>query len=129
MIYILIKRLGVARRSLWYVLWRALQSHFGLTLPARYRSARDRPLTGGPYAAARLSEGYFFKYLSNKKLTTRKHVEEAPLTSMQGLAKTELWSAYLARNNAAKQARFFATDIDDFLAAMKASGEHLQATR
>ena len=48
---------------------------------------------------------------------------------MQGLAKTELWSAYLARNNAAKRARFFATDIDDFLAAMKASGEHLQATR
>ena len=50
------------------------------------------PLTGGPYAAARLSEDYFFKYLANKKLTTRKHVNEVPIRSMEDLARTDLWT-------------------------------------
>ncbi|MGB0998577.1 MAG: alpha/beta fold hydrolase [Pseudomonadales bacterium] len=129
-LHILITRLGVAPTALYGM---SSGARSNLILASRYpqdiAALVIAPLTGGPYAAARLSEDYFFKYLSNKKLTTRQHVEEAPLTSMQGLAKTELWSAYLARNNAAKRARFFATDIDDFLAAMKASGEHLQSTR
>ena len=65
------------------------------------------PLTGGPYAAARLSEDYFFKYLPNKKLMTRKHIDGLPLQTMEDVAKTELWSAYLARNTLEKQQRFF----------------------
>lgn len=48
---------------------------------------------------------------------------------MQDVAKTELWSAYLARNTSEHQERLFNSDIGAFLAAMKASGEHLQATR
>lgn len=48
---------------------------------------------------------------------------------MQAVAETELWSAYLARNTPAKRERFFKTDINEFLLAMKTSGEHLQATR
>ena len=87
------------------------------------------PLTGGPYAAARLSEDYFFEYLPEKKIFTRKHINALPLTTMQAVAETELWSAYLARNAPEKRERFFNADIADFLAAMKTSGEHLQATR
>jgi pimeloyl-ACP methyl ester carboxylesterase len=87
------------------------------------------PLTGGPYAAARLSEDYFFKYLANKQLTTRKHAEEVPIETMEELATTDLWSAYLLRNTSEKRDRFFNADIDDFLAAMAASGDHLQHTR
>ena len=48
---------------------------------------------------------------------------------MQAVAETELWSAYLARNTPSRRERFFNADIADFLAAMKTSGEHLQATR
>ena len=58
-----------------------------------------------------------------------KHITEEPLTSLQELAETPLWSAYLERNSAEKQQRFLDADISDFLAAMKASGEHLQTTR
>ena len=86
------------------------------------------PLTGGPLAATRLSEEYFYKYLHDKKLTTTKHVSEEPITSMKALAKTPLWSAYLERNSVEKQQRFFNENIDDFLAAMETSGDHLQAT-
>ena len=85
-------------------------------------------LTGGPLAAARLSEEYFFKYLHDKKLTTMKHISDSPIASMQDLSQTPLWSAYLERNSAEKQKRFFAANIDDFLAAMNTSGLHLQSS-
>ena len=87
------------------------------------------PLTGGPYAAARLSEDYFFKYLPEKTLMTREHLDNLPLTSMQDVAETEYWSAYLDRNTPERRARFFAANVSDFLAAMRTSGEHLQVTR
>jgi pimeloyl-ACP methyl ester carboxylesterase len=129
-LHILIKRLGVAPTALYGM---SSGARSNLILASRYpediAALVIAPLTGGPYAAARLSEDYFFKYLPEKKLATRQHIEDLPLTTMQDVAKTELWSAYLARNTSEKQQRFYSADIADFLAAMKTSGEHLQATR
>lgn len=129
-LHVLIKRLGVAPTALYGM---SSGARSNMILAARYpqdiAALVIAPLTGGPYAAARLSEDYFFKYLPDKKLQTRQHIDGLPLTSMQALAETELWSAYLARNTPEKRERFFNANIDDFLAAMKTSGEHLQATR
>ena len=129
-LHVLIKRLGVAPTALYGM---SSGARSNLILASRYpddiAALVIAPLTGGPYAAARLSEDYFFKYLPEKKLMTRQHISNLPLTTMQELAETELWSAYLARNTAEKRERFFNADIDEFLAAMKTSGEHLQATR
>ena len=129
-LHVLIKRLGVAPTALYGM---SSGARSNLILASRYpddiAALVIAPLTGGPYAAARLSEDYFFKYLPEKKLATRQHISNLPLTTMQKLAETELWSAYLARNTPEKRERFFNADIDDFLAAMKTSGEHLQAMR
>lgn len=129
-LHVLIKRLGVAPAALYGM---SSGARSNMVLASRYpddiAALVIAPLTGGTYAATRLSEDYFFKYLPQKKLATRQHISDLPLTSMQALAKTELWSAYLARNTAENQERFFNADIADFLAAMKTSGEHLQATR
>ena len=129
-LHILIERLGVAPTALYGM---SSGARSNLILASRYpediAALIIAPLTGGPYAAARLSEDYFFKYLPEKTLMTRQHISGLPLTSMQAVAETELWSAYLARNTPEKRERFFNASIDDFLAAMKTSGEHLQATR
>ena len=128
-LHVLIDRLGVAPTALFGM---SSGARSNLILASRYpediAALVIAPLTGGPYAAARLSEDYFFKYLANKKLTTRKHVDEVPITSMEDLARTDLWSAYLARNTSEKE-NDFSADIKDFLAAMEASGSHLQETR
>lgn len=129
-LHVLINRLGVAPVAL-YGMSSGARSNMVLAqrYPEDIAALVIAPLTGGPYAAARLSEDYFFKYLPEKELATREHIDNLPITSMQALAKTELWSAYLARNTPEKQQRFFNANIEDFLAAMKTSGEHLQATR
>ncbi len=74
------------------------------------------PLTGGPIAGRQLSEEYYLKYLHDETLT-----------SMEALAKTPLWAAYLQRNDPARQQRFLAQDVTAFLAAMRRSGEHLES--
>ena len=129
-LHVLIERLGVAPTALYGM---SSGARSNMILASRYpddiAALVIAPLTGGPHAAARLSEDYFFKYLPEKKLTTRQHISGLPLTSMQALAKTDLWSAYLARNTPEHQERFFNADITEFLAAMRTSGEHLQATR
>jgi pimeloyl-ACP methyl ester carboxylesterase len=129
-LHVLIDRLGVAPTALYGM---SSGARSNMILASRYpddiAALVIAPLTGGPYAAARLSEDYFFKYLPEKKLATRQHISGLPLTTMQDLAQTELWSTYLARNTPAKQQRFFNADISDFLGEMKTSGEHLQATR
>jgi len=129
-LHVLIERLGVAPTALYGM---SSGARSNMILASRYpediAALVIAPLTGGPYAAARLSEDYFFKYLPEKKLATRQHISGLPLTTMHDVAETELWSAYLARNTPEKRERFFNADIDDFLAAMKTSGEHLQATR
>jgi len=63
----------------------------------------------------RLSEEYYLKYLSDDNLT-----------SIEEVAKTPLWSAYMARNIRERQEGFMQQNVADFLAAMKRSGEHLQ---
>jgi len=129
-LHVLIERLGVAPTALYGM---SSGARSNMILASRYpediAALVIAPLTGGPYAAARLSEDYFFKYLPEKKLATRQHISGLPLTTMHDVAETELWSAYLARNTPEKRERFFNADIEDFLAAMKTSGEHLQATR
>jgi len=129
-LHVLIERLGVAPTALYGM---SSGARSNLILASRYpddiAALVIAPLTGGPCAAARLSEDYFFKYLPEKKLMTRQHISGLPLTTMQAVAETELWSAYLARNTPSRWERFFNADIADFLAAMKTSGEHLQATR
>ena len=72
------------------------------------------PLTGGPIAAERLSEEYYLGYLSNENLT-----------SMEEVAKTPLWAAYMERNTPELQTAFLAQNVEDFLAAMKRTGENL----
>ena len=129
-LHILIKRLGVAPVTLYGM---SSGGRSNLILASRYpediAALIIAPLTGGPLAAARLSEEYFFKYLLDQKLTTMQHISASPITRMQDLSKTPLWSAYLERNSPENRQRFFAADISEFLAAMKTSGEHLQATR
>jgi len=129
-LHVLIKLLGVAPTALYGM---SSVARSNMILASRYpediAALVIAPLTGGTEAAARLSEDYFFKYLPEKKLTTRQHIDGLPLTTMQALAKTDLWSGYLARNTPENRERFFRADIADFLAAMKTSGEHLQATR
>lgn len=129
-LHVLIDRLRVAPVALYGM---SSGARSNLILASRYpqdiASLIIAPLTGGPYAAARLSEDYFFKYLPEKKLATRQHIDDLPLTTMQDVAKTELWRAYLARNTPEKQRRFFDADVADLLVALKTSGEHLQATR
>ncbi|MFT4767995.1 MAG: pimeloyl-ACP methyl ester carboxylesterase [Glaciecola sp.] len=128
-LHILIERLGVAPTVLYGM---SSGARSNLILASRYpqdiAALVIAPLTGGPLAATRLSEEYFYKYLPDQKLTTTTHVSEKPITSMQALAKTPLWSAYLDRNTPENQQRFFNANIADFLAAMKTSGDHLRET-
>ena len=130
-LHVLIERLGVAPVALYGM---SSGGRSNMILASRYpddvAALVIAPLTGGPLAAMRLSEEYFFKYLHEEKLTTLKdHISASPLTSMEALGKTPLWSAYLARNTPEKRERFYNASIEDFLAAMETSGEHLQATR
>ena len=129
-LHFLVQRLGVAPAAFYGM---SSGGRSNMILASRYpediAALIIAPLTGGPYAAARLSEDYFFKYLPEKTLMTREHLDNLPLASMQDVAETEYWSAYLDRNTPERRARFFATNVSDFLTAMRTSGEHLQATR
>ena len=129
-LHVLIKRLGVAPVVLYGM---SSGARSNMVLASRYpeyiAALVIAPLTGGTYAAARLSEDYFFKYLPEKKLSTRQHIDSLPLTTMEAVARTDLWRGYLARNTPENRERFFNVKVSDFLAAMKTTGEHLQATR
>ncbi len=128
-LHVLIDRLDVAPVTLYGM---SSGGRSNLILSARY--PRDvaalvlAPLTGGPLASARLSEEYFLKYLHDDQLMTMEHISDEPITTLEELAETPLWSAYLERNSKAKKQRFFDQDINDFLKAMRTSGEHLKAT-
>ncbi len=74
------------------------------------------PLTGGPIAATQLSEEYYLKYLHDESLT-----------SMDEVARTPLWSAYIARNGRGGREALLQQEFSDFLAAMQRAGEHLQS--
>ena len=76
------------------------------------------PLTGGPIAATQLPEEYYLKY-----------VDDDSLTSMEEVAKTPLWSAYIDRNRPEQRDELLQQDVAEFIAAMKRSGEHLRSYR
>tara|TARA_B100000676_G_scaffold266295_1_gene279871 strand:+ start:564 stop:1643 length:1080 start_codon:yes stop_codon:yes gene_type:complete len=128
-LHVLIDRLGVAPVSLYGM---SSGGRSNLLLSARYPNDVAAlvlaPLTGGPLASARLAEEYFLKYLHDEQLVTMDHISNEPITTIEDLSETPLWSAYLERNSTTKQQRFFNQNIDDFLKAMKTSGEHLKAT-
>ena len=118
-LHVLIRRLGVGSTTLYGM---SAGARSNMILAARYpedvAALVIAPLTGGPIAAMRLSEEYYLKYLSDDNLT-----------SMEEVAKTPLWSAYMARNTPDRQEGLMRQNVADFLAAMKRSGEHLQSFR
>ena len=118
-LHVLIRRLGVGSTTLYGM---SAGARSNMILAARYpedvAALVIAPLTGGPIAAMRLSEEYYLKYLSDDNLT-----------SMEEVAKTPLWSAYMARNTPGRQEGLMRQNVADFLAAMKRSGEHLQSFR
>lgn len=73
------------------------------------------PLTGGPLAAKQLADEYYLKYVTDESLT-----------SMEAVAETPLWAAYVERNGEAGREELLGQEVGDFLAAMKQAGEHLQ---
>ena len=129
-LHVLIERLGVAPVALYGM---SSGGRSNMYLASRYpqdiAALTIAPMTGAELAATRLSEDYFLKYLHDEKLSSREHETAAPIESMQDLAATPLWSAYLERNSAANRQRFFDANIVDFLRAMKTSATHLQQTR
>lgn len=128
-LHVLIERLDVAPVALYGM---SSGGRSNLIVASRYpedvAALVLAPLTGGPLAAARLSEEYFLKYLNNEQLTTMEHISDSPINSMEALSETPLWNAYLERNTSEKRERFFRQDISDFRAAMKTSGTHLRTT-
>ena len=118
-LHVLIRRLDVGSTTLYGM---SAGARSNMILAARYpedvAALVIAPLTGGPIAAMRLSEEYYLKYLSDDNLT-----------SMEEVAKTPLWSAYMARNTPDRQEGLMRQNVADFLAAMKRSGEHLQSFR
>lgn len=128
-LHVLIDRLGVAPVALYGM---SSGGRSNMIVASRYpedvAALVLAPLTGGQYAATRLSEDYFLKFLNDEKLSTREHESDSPILTMEALSETPLWNAYLERNTPAKRERFFNADIADFRAAMKTSAEHLRAT-
>ena len=115
--HVLLKRLEVGPATLYGM---SSGSRSNMILAERYpeqvAALVIAPLTGGPVAAERLSEEYYLKYLN-----------DANLTSMTEVAKTPLWQAYMERNTPDLQEAFLNQNVDDFLAAMKRTGEHLES--
>lgn len=118
-LHVLIERLGVGPATFYGM---SAGARSNMVLAARYpddvAALVIAPLTGGPIAAMQLPEEYYLKYLRDDSLS-----------SMEAVAKTPLWGAYMARNTPERQEGFMRQDVAEFLAAMKRSGEHLQSYR
>ena len=84
--------------------------------PEHFAAFVIAPLTGGPLAAKQLPQEYFLKYHS-----------DFDLQSMDDVAETPLWAAYVERNGDAGRDELLGQDLDHFLAAMQRAGEHLQS--
>ncbi len=129
-LHVLLQRLGVRPATLYGM---SSGSRSNMVLASRYpedvAALVIAPLTGGPIAAARLSQEYYLKYLADEPLGSTQHVSQTPLTSMQDVAATPLWAAYMERNGPAMRERFLQQDVADFLAAMQRSGDHLRSCR
>lgn len=116
-LHVLIERLGVAPAA-FYGMSSGARSNMVLAerYPDDIAAFIIAPLTGGPLAAEQLPQEYYLKY-----------VDDDSLTSMEAVAKTPLWNAYIERNGAAGREELMRQDVSEFLAAMKRAGEHLQS--
>jgi len=118
-LHVMVDRLGVAPATFFGM---SSGSRSNLVVAERYpddiAAMVIAPLTGGPIAATQLPNEYYLKYLGDESLT-----------SMDAVAQTPLWHAYMERNTEERQATFRAQDVGDFLAAMKRAGVHLQSYR
>ncbi len=116
-LHVLIDRLGVGPAA-FYGMSSGARSNMVLAerYPDDIAAFVIAPLTGGPMAASQLPGEYYMKY-----------VEDDNLTSMEEVAKTPLWSAYIDRNGAKGREHLMQQDVSEFLAAMKRAGEHLQS--
>lgn len=116
-LHVLIDRLGVAPAA-FYGMSSGARSNMVLAerYPDDVAAFVIAPLTGGPLAAEQLPAEYYLKY-----------VDDGSLTSMEQVAETPLWAAYVERNGLAGHEELMRHDVSEFLAAMKRSGEHLQS--
>ena len=115
-LHVLVERLGVGPATFYGM---SSGSRSNLVLAERYpedvAALVIAPLTGGPAAAQQLPHEYHLKYL-----------DDPSLTSMEAVAETPLWAAYVERNGAAGRDELLRQDIDEFLGAMRLAGEHLR---
>lgn len=116
-LHVLIDRLGVGPAAFYGM---SSGSRSNMVLAERYpddvAAFVIAPLTGGPIAATQLAEEYYLKYVNDNSLT-----------SMEEVAKTPPWSAYIERNGPEGREELMRQDVSEFLAAMKRAGEHLQS--
>ena len=116
-LHVLIDRLGVGPAA-FYGMSSGARSNMVVAerYPDDFAAFVIAPLSGGPMAASQLPEEYYLKYVNNDSLT-----------SMEEVAKTPLWNAYIERNGAKGRDELMQQDVAEFLAAMKRAGEHLQS--
>ena len=116
-LHVLIDRLGVAPAA-FYGMSSGARSNMVLAerYPDDIAAFIIAPLTGGPLAAEQLPDEYYLKY-----------VDDPALTSMEDVAETPLWAAYIERNGAAGRDELMRQDLAEFLAAMKRTGDHLRS--
>lgn len=116
-LHVLIERLGVGPAA-FYGMSSGARSNMVLAerYPDDIAAFVIAPMTGGPLAAKQLPEEYYLKY-----------VNDDSLTSMEAVAKTPLWAAYIDRNGPDGREELLQQDVSEFLAAMKRAGEHLQS--
>ena len=116
-LHVLIERLGVGPAA-FYGMSSGARSNMVVAerYPDDFAAFVIAPLSGGTMAASQLPEEYYLKY-----------VNDDSLTSMEAVAKTPLWSAYVDRNGPEGREELMKQDVSEFLAAMKRAGEHLQS--
>lgn len=116
-LHVLIDRLGIGPAA-FYGMSSGARSNMVLAerYPEDIAAFVIAPLTGGPLAAEQLPQEYYMKY-----------VQDDSLTSMEEVAKTPLWAAYIERNGAKGREDLMRQEVSEFIAAMKLAGEHLQS--
>ncbi|MFT7648858.1 MAG: pimeloyl-ACP methyl ester carboxylesterase [Candidatus Poriferisodalaceae bacterium] len=116
-LHVLIDRLGVGPAA-FYGMSSGARSNMVLAehYPEDIAAFVIAPMTGGPLAAEQLPVEYYLQY-----------VNDHSLTSMEAVAQTPLWAAYVERNGDAGREELMQQDVSEFLAAMKRTGEHLQS--
>ena len=116
-LHVLVERLGVGPAA-FYGMSSGARSNVVLAerYPEDMAAFVIAPLSGGPLAAEQLPQEYYLKYVSDQSLT-----------SIEAVAKTPLWAAYIERNGDEGRAELMEQDVTEFLAAMQRAGEHLQS--